>query len=191
MTELDDVLSAFRDATGCCAAVWVAENGRPPPRAAMSVPANGVLGWTPPFCSGPPTAVESPCGPVLVAPLSGPRRAWLTVGPCLDGYAPLESYLRFLSPVVAQYLQSALEVEHAANELAGRYEEITLLYTITEILGRTVSLEEAAATILSEISETVGARRGSIVVHDRVTDTLQTVAALGADASLAPAISVQ
>src|SRR5919206_481156 len=28
MTELDDVLSAFRDATGCSAAVWVAETGR-------------------------------------------------------------------------------------------------------------------------------------------------------------------
>ena len=70
-------------------------------------------------------------------------------------------------------------MEHAANELAERYEEINLLYTITEILGRTVSLEEAAATILKEISETVGARRGSILVHDRVTDTLQTVAALG------------
>ena len=41
------------------------------------------------------------------------------------------------------------------------------------------SLEEAAATILKEISETVGARRGSILVHDRVTDTLQPVAAIG------------
>ena len=48
-----------------------------------------------------------------------------------------------------QYLQNALEVEHAANELAERYEEINLLYTISEILGRTVSLEEAAATILA------------------------------------------
>ena len=190
MTELDDVLSAFRDATGCSAAVWLAEDRRPPSRVAMSIPANGVLGWTPPFCSGPPTGVQSPCGPVLVAPLAGPRRAWLTVGPCLDGHVPLESYLKFLSPVVAQYLQSALEVEHAANELAERYEEINLLYTITEILGRTVSLEEAAATILSEISETVGARRGSILVHDRVTDTLQTVAALGVSVLDVPPIAL-
>ena len=58
------------------------------------------------------------------------------------------------------------EVEHAANELAERYEEINLLYSISEILGRTVSLEEGAATILREVSETVGARRAAILVHD-------------------------
>ena len=87
--------------------------------------------------------------------------------------------MEFLLPVVTQYLQSALEVEHAANELAERYEEINLLYTISEILGRTVSLEEAAKTILSEISETVGARRASILVHDRATEHAARRRALG------------
>ena len=69
---------------------------------------------------------------------------------------------------MTHYLQASLEVEHAANELAERYEEINLLYTTSEILGRTVSLEEAATTILHEISETVGARRASILVHEPV-----------------------
>jgi sigma-B regulation protein RsbU (phosphoserine phosphatase) len=114
----------------------------------------------------------------------------LVVGPCPEGAASLESYLRFLLPITALYLQTALEVEHAANELAERYEEINLLYTITEILGRTVTLEEAAARILEEISGTVGARRGSILVHDRVTDTLQTVAALGIPAIDVPPIGL-
>ena len=77
--------------------------------------------------------------------------------------------MSFLLPVVTQYLQSALEVEHAANELAERYEEINLLYTISEILGRTVALDEAARTILIEVSETVGARRASVLVLDRAT----------------------
>ena len=40
---------------------------------------------------------------------------------------------------------------------------------------------EAATTILREISETVGARRGAILVHDRVTDTLQRVVSLCPD----------
>jgi sigma-B regulation protein RsbU (phosphoserine phosphatase) len=87
-------------------------------------------------------------------------------------------------------LEAARELEHGANELATRYEEINLLYTIGEILGRTVRLEEAAATILQEISETVGARLASILVHDRVTDTLQVVAAVGARADEAPPISI-
>jgi sigma-B regulation protein RsbU (phosphoserine phosphatase) len=128
----------------------------------------------------------------MVAAIPGARLAWLVVGPCGgdDGSEQIESYLRFLLPVISQYLLSGLEVEHAANELAERYEEINLLYTITEILGRTLSLEEAAATILREISETVGARRGSILVHDRVTDTLQCVAALGASAIDVPPIAL-
>src|SRR5690242_14578870 len=190
MTDLQTVLSAFRDATGCAAAVWSEEDGRLPSRLAASTPAVGVLGWTPPLDVGPPGAVQSPGGPAIVTTLPGPRRCWLVIGPSSDSAAPLENYLRFLLPVVSQYLQSALEVEHAANELAERYEEINLLYTITEILGRTVALGEAASTILREISETVGARRGSILVHDRVTDTLQCVAALGAAAIDVPPIAL-
>ena len=51
------------------------------------------------------------------------------------------------------------------SELAERYEEINLLYTISEILGRTVSLEEASADILREVSETVGARRATVAAR--------------------------
>jgi sigma-B regulation protein RsbU (phosphoserine phosphatase) len=192
MTDLQAVLTSFRDATRCSAALWTQDDEHPPVRLAASVPAVGVVGWTPPFEDGPPRRVPSPSGPVMVASLPGARRAWLVVGPCADDDDPdrLDAYLRFLLPVISQHLSSGLEVEHAANELAERYEEINLLYTITEILGRTLSLEETAATILREISETVGANRGSILVHDRVTDTLQCVAALGAAAMDVPPIAL-
>ena len=118
------------------------------------------------------------------------KHTWLVIGPGPTAGLPALSYLKFLGPVVTQMLQTRLEVEHAANELAERYEEINLLYTISEILGRTVRLEEAATTILHEISETVGARRASILVHDRVTDTLQVVAAIGVAPGEAPPISI-
>ncbi len=192
MTDLEAVLTGFRDATTCAASVWLADNGRPPRRIAAALPAVGVIGWTPPLGAAGATAsvIESPFGPVYLAPVPGQRHAWLAVGPSRAPGVPLETSARFLLPVVALSLQSSLEVEHAANELAERYEEINLLYTITEILGRTVSLEEAAATILREISETVGARRGSILVHDRVTDTLQTVAALGVSVLDIPPIAL-
>ena len=74
-----------------------------------------------------------------------------------------------------------LEAQQAAEELAERYEEINLLYAIGEILGRTVTLEEAAAIILRDIAVTVGARRGVIVVHDAERDVLSPVAARGLD----------
>ncbi|HEY8311512.1 MAG TPA: GAF domain-containing protein, partial [Gemmatimonadaceae bacterium] len=82
-----------------------------------------------------------------------------------------------------------LEIENAARELAERYEEINLLYTISEILGRTVSLDRAAATILREVSETVGARRGAIFVCEHGSDMLDPIATVGVAADL-PSIPI-
>jgi sigma-B regulation protein RsbU (phosphoserine phosphatase) len=189
MTDLPAVLSAFRAATECEAAVWtLLADGRIVSEASTS--GAPVLTDLPPPTEGV-RAVNATGGRVLVAAVPGPRRAWLALGPCDVAQTDLDSYMRFMLPVVSQYLQSALEVEHAANELAERYEEINLLYTISEILGRTVSLEEASRTILTEISETVGARRASILVHEPSTDQLRVVAALGADTSATPDIAVQ
>lgn len=188
MTDLASVLAAFKAASGCDSAVWSQGSG-------------GALAWeaatnrAPPPEQLPPVSegfvpLASPDGPVLIAAIPGPRRAWLVVGPCRSPSINLESQLQFLLPVVAQFLQSALEVEHAANELAERYEEINLLYTISEILGRTVSLEEATGRILSEISETVGARKAAVLVHDATARSLIAVAALGVAPESVPPIPV-
>ncbi len=180
MKEIGAVLAAFHEATGCEAALWSAPEGAAAAVVDFALP-SGSCAPSLDDLPGPGDRMEvaTPRGARLVSSIPGPGRAWLAVGPCVEeGRAPA-LYLNLLLPVITQYRQSALEVEHAANELAERYEEINLLYTISEILGRTVTLEEAAATILTEISETVGARRGSILVHDRVTGTLQVVAALG------------
>jgi sigma-B regulation protein RsbU (phosphoserine phosphatase) len=181
VNDLERVLAAFRDATGCEAALCVIRDGT----GAISCDARTAGAVVPDLAAlqsmGAAGQARVRVGgeDVLVAAVSGPRRAWLSVGPCASP-TPAEQHMAFLLPVVSQYLQSALEVEHAATELAERYEEINLLYTISEILGRTVSMEEAAQTILAEVSDTVGARRAAILVHDRATDTLRPVAVLGA-----------
>lgn len=76
------------------------------------------------------------------------------------------------------------EIENAARELAERYEEINLLYTISDILGRTVSLDRAAETILREVSETVGARRGAIYICEAGGDMLDPIATIGTTGGL-------
>lgn len=191
MTELARVLAAFHDATHCEAGVWMqlgTTNG--------AIPALEASTANPPTPTRFPTLAEgeqlvtATRGDVLIAAIPGPRRAWLSLGPCPTPDVELASFMSFLLPVVTQYLQSALEVEHAANELAERYEEINLLYTISEILGRTVALDEATKVILSEVSETVGARKATVLVHDRATNTLRAVAALGVDLAAVPSINV-
>jgi sigma-B regulation protein RsbU (phosphoserine phosphatase) len=78
------------------------------------------------------------------------------------------------------------EAQLAAQQLAESWEEINLLYTIGEILGRTVHLDDAAQTILTEVSETVGASRAAIYVYDAASGLLTAVAA----ASAVPAIGI-
>jgi sigma-B regulation protein RsbU (phosphoserine phosphatase) len=191
--DLGVVLSAFYDATHCPAAIWLQPDVSRPLQLLASVP-TGTVPAPPSVTSLPkeaePISLELAGGRVLAARIPPAKRVWLILGPSPAGGLPLANLFRFLAPVVSQILHTAMEVEHAATELAERYEEINLLYTISEILGRTVRLEEAAATILHEISETVGARRASILVHDRVTDTLQVVAALGVTPDAAPPIAV-
>ncbi|HEU4989907.1 MAG TPA: GAF domain-containing SpoIIE family protein phosphatase [Gemmatimonadaceae bacterium] len=189
MSDLTPVLAAFKEATRCEAAVWVEPApGRPPVCEASTYRGPPLDRWPGPSEGAQPVA--TPGGPALAVAVPGPRHAWIVVGPTPSSRAALETHLRFLLPVVTHFLQASLEVEHAAGELAERYEEINLLYTIGEILGRTVALEEAAHTILTEISETVGARRATVLVHDLPSGELRVVAALGARPAALPAIRV-
>jgi sigma-B regulation protein RsbU (phosphoserine phosphatase) len=71
------------------------------------------------------------------------------------------------------------EIRLTANALAESWEEINLLYSIGEILGRTVSLDDAVGTILSEISDTVAADLGAIYVSDSQRGLLVPIAARG------------
>ncbi|MFN8572656.1 MAG: GAF domain-containing SpoIIE family protein phosphatase [Gemmatimonadaceae bacterium] len=191
MNELAPLFQKFKVATGCDAVLW----SQADPRSPISV----VCGQVP---ADPPAVValiglengaaqvETPIGPLFVAAAPGPRRAWVAVGPCQESEANARGYVLFLAALVGHFVHTSLEVEHAAHELAERYEEINLLYSTSEILGRTVTLEEAANQILHEISETVGARRAAILTHDRVTDTLQVVTAIGFDPLRAAPIAV-
>jgi sigma-B regulation protein RsbU (phosphoserine phosphatase) len=191
VTELEPLLDRFMQATACDAVVWMRSGDTGPLRVVAgrtSVAPPPVVELLPP--GGPPAAVETDRGVLYVAAVAGPRRAWVGVGPCRDAHIDPVRFVDFLALLVANAHRARLEVEHAAFELAERYEEINLLYTTSEIFGRTVSLEEAAARILEEIADTVGAGRGALLVHDRVTDTLQVVTALGFDPKAAEPIAV-
>jgi phosphoserine phosphatase RsbU/P len=119
-------------------------------------------------------------GPAWLQPVTGAPGVWLEIGE--GDAAGLERAASRVTPVIGALLESERQRAYVAEELAGRYEEIDLLYAISEILGRTVRLEEAAQIIVREVSAVVGARRGSIMVYEEPTRTLRTVAARGFDA---------
>jgi sigma-B regulation protein RsbU (phosphoserine phosphatase) len=190
MTELNRVLAAFHHAMQCEAGLWLQPGSTNAAPTLVASTSNAPTPATFPTITDGEQMVMSSNGDVLIAAIGGPRHAWLSLGPCERADVDLRGFMSFLLPVITQYMQSAMEVEHAANELAERYEEINLLYTISEILGRTVALEEAASVILNEVSETVGARRATLLVHDRETNTLRAAAALGVKLDEIPPIAV-
>ncbi len=136
-------------------------------------------GWTLALPTGA-ALVTTPQGPAWLEPVPGAPGLWLELGG--ENADDLRGAASRVVPIVGTLLEAERQRVMVAEELAGRYEEIDLLYAISEILGRTVRLEEAAQIIVREVSAVVGARRASIMVFDDSTRTLRTVAARGFEA---------
>lgn len=86
-----------------------------------------------------------------------------------------------LLPVVQAVLEADRSVSSLTGELAARYEEIDLLYSIGEFLVHGRSVDEVAQTILREVTAVTGARRAGLRVYDETRGVLQSVAILGGD----------
>ncbi len=84
-----------------------------------------------------------------------------------------------LSSSVAQLWESDREIRLVTDDLSKRYEEINLLYSISETLGSILQLDESARCILGEICEVMGAVRGSVWVHEAADERLHRVASVG------------
>ena len=93
---------------------------------------------------------------------------------------------RFLASSLGRTLRHDVEVRSMSREIIERYEEITLLYSISEILGSVISLESAAGTILEEVIGILGAQRASLWVHEPEAARLRLAAAVGGDGQVAP-----
>lgn len=120
---------------------------------------------------------RTPWGTVWLEPLDEPEGYWLEVADLPE--ETLERTAARVLPVAGAQLDAERQRAFLADELTSRYEEIDLLYAISEILGQTVQLDEAARIIAEEVSSVVGARRASIMVFDESAGVLRTVAARG------------
>ena len=142
----------------------------------LKVAGGGDPGWSPtiPRGSGP---VPTPTGSVWLTRVGNVEGFWLEVD--AGGEEQSRSAADLVVPIVSALLETERQRGLIAEELASRYQEIDLLYAISEILGQTVRLEEATRTIVREVSTVVGAKRASIMVFDDASGVLRTVAARG------------
>lgn len=93
-----------------------------------------------------------------------------------------------LLPIVQTLLDADLSTASLVGELASRYEEIDLLYTIGELLGRARAVDEVALLILREVTAVLGARRAALRVYHEDTGQLTAVATTGSAEGVVPAV---
>jgi len=84
-----------------------------------------------------------------------------------------------VAKLVVRAFEFSQEVRFFTYELSERYEEINLLYSISETLGSLLPLNEAARVILGEVCDVLGAKRGSLWVFEADGGLLNLVSAVG------------
>jgi sigma-B regulation protein RsbU (phosphoserine phosphatase) len=173
MIEVAALLAAFREATGRAAALWERRDGASPlllgttsaafaARTEAGVEAGDAMLW----------AHAQGLSAQLIA--AGEPAGWLFVEPGASSDAD-----RLLAHLVPQVRRLTRERDGATGELVERYEEISLLYAIGELLGGTTSVESVADTLLRELAVTVGAPRAVFLQVDRGAGLLRPIATLG------------
>lgn len=93
---------------------------------------------------------------------------------------------RRILPVLEALLEAQRTVGALTDELAARYEEIDLLYSIGQLLGHRHDVEEVASIIVREVSSVVGARRAGLRIYDDDRRVLRMIALSGPPSSTIP-----
>ena len=185
MIEIAALLAAFLGATGREAAIWERRDGGSPRLLGSSSVAfgsrteAGVGAWD-------AIAWARTKGMHAQLVTTGESVGWLFVE---AGDSPDAD--RLLARVVPHVRRLSRERDGATGELVERYEEISLLYAIGELLGGTTSVEAVADTLLRELAITVGAARAVFLQNNHVTGMLAPIATLGLDEVAYPTISLE
>lgn len=181
VTRLDRLLPALERLAGGRVRVWRVEGGRARPVAGVGAPP----AWTPPLDGDRAgRRWDTPDGPAWFEPVRDVEGVWLET---VEGGA---SPAAVLAAIVGSVLAAEQDATQVAAELSERYEEIDLIYSISEILGHTIRLDEAAERILREVSTVVGARRATLLVYNAEQRVLRIVAARGMSPDEAEPIEV-
>src|SRR5207248_2663913 len=163
------MLTALEQRSGARLAVWHGDGRRVP--AGAGAPDGD--DWVPPLegrTAG--HSIATPHGPAWFEPVPDIEGVWLEIGASGAGPRAPDT----LAAIVGAALGAERDAAQVAAELSERYEEIDLIYTISEILGQTIRLDEAADRILREVAGVVRARRATLLVHDRERKLVAAIA---------------
>jgi len=87
--------------------------------------------------------------------------------------------LQLLSRLIAERIYTEFELNSLSEEVLSKYEEINLLFDITEDLGAIFDINQIYDRVLDKTMEALGVERASIMVLDDKGEKLTLVAARG------------
>ncbi len=193
MNTLGAVLVAYRAASGRDAALWEWRSADQPPRLVAVSERSCAAAHTPPAGAQEDIPRWAATRGWRAFPVgTNMLPAWLIVAPPPDVYdgralpasaAEAEAVDVLVAELLPHIRRLVRERDGATHELAERYEEISLLYAIGELLGSGASVESVAFIVLRELAQTVGAPRGALMLHDPARDVLVPAALLGVASS--------
>ena len=120
--------------------------------------------------------LEDADGTELAGEGGGGERAPVVVSGDIIGWVTAGHAAASIAAVVAEAAQRSADVEELAAELLGRYEEVTILYALSEALGSIVEIPRLCEVALEQALQTLGAGRGFVVLADG--DELRVAATL-------------
>ncbi|NJD19070.1 MAG: GAF domain-containing protein, partial [Gemmatimonadetes bacterium] len=86
-----------------------------------------------------------------------------------------------LARTLERAYETQREIDFFTEDLSDRFEEIHLLYSISETLGTILHMDDAARVILREVCDVMGALRGSLWIYHEEEQHLHLSAAVGED----------
>lgn len=96
-----------------------------------------------------------------------------------DGGTP--SKLQVIADIIGEKAYSEYELENLTEELVERYNEVNLIYDISEALGAVLDPQTACNVIIEKAVDVIGVQKASVMLYDEEADRLYITAFHGFD----------
>ncbi len=94
-----------------------------------------------------------------------------------------ERVLQFLANTLSEKAYSEFELNNLTEELIEKYNEVNLIYDITEGLGAVFDPQKVCDVILEKVVEVIGVEKASVMLYHEQSNRLHLVASYGMDLS--------
>ncbi len=132
----------------------------------------------------PRVTVHSPEGKVLMGSVNANQRGdrhLVKLDDQIIGWVQGSEKAPAVALLLSHLASREVEKRTLAQELLGKYKEVTLLFNISEKISDNLDVQEVAALVLAEARRLLNANSGALLLLQEGSDRLESVATFGLD----------